>query len=74
VFRGDYYLGAKKPEEDSPDFPAWMEEMERIHGRADLIVAKQRHGATGTVRMRFDSRITKFSDPIDEGYMPELRG
>ena len=74
VYRGDYYLGAKKPEEDSADFPAWMEEMERIHGRADLIVAKQRHGATGTVRMRFDSRITKFSDPIDEGYMPELRG
>ena len=48
--------------------------MERVHGMADLIVAKQRHGATGKVRMRFDSRVTKFSDPADEGYMPELRG
>ena len=48
--------------------------MNRIHGRADLIVAKQRHGATGTVRMHFESRITKFSDPADEGYMPEMRG
>jgi hypothetical protein len=25
------------------------------------------------VRMRFDARVTKFSDPADDGYMPELR-
>ena len=74
VYRGDYYLAAKKPDEDSPDFPNWLEEMNRIHGRADLIVAKQRHGATGTVRMRFDSRITKFSDPAEGDYLPEMRG
>ena len=47
--------------------------MERVYGMAELIVAKQRHGATGKVRMRFDSRITKFSDAVDEGYLPELR-
>ncbi|WP_037502118.1 replicative DNA helicase [Sphingomonas jaspsi] len=74
VFRGDYYLAAKKPEEDHPDFATWQEEMQRIYGRADLIVAKQRHGATGTVRMRFDARITKFSDAIDSDYLPEMRG
>ena len=73
VYRGDYYLGAKKPDEDSPDFAPWLEEMNRIHGRADLIVAKQRHGATGTVRMRFDSRITKFSDAIESDHLPEMR-
>jgi replicative DNA helicase len=74
VYRGDYYLAAKKPDDDHPDIAQWREEMDRIYGRADLIVAKQRHGATGTVRMRFDSRITKFSDPVDDAYMPELRG
>ncbi|QNN65456.1 replicative DNA helicase [Sphingomonas rhizophila] len=74
VFRPDYYVAAKQPQEDHPDFAAWQEEMARVYGTAELIVAKQRHGATGKVRMRFDSRITKFSDPIDEGYMPELRG
>jgi replicative DNA helicase len=47
--------------------------MNRIYGRADLIVAKQRHGATGTVRMKFDSRITKFSDAVDDAYLPEMR-
>ena len=35
---------------------------------AELIVAKQRHGATGKVRLRFDSRITKFSDAADDSY------
>ena len=73
VYRGDYYLAAKKPDDDHPDFAAWHEEMNRIYGRADLIVAKQRHGATGTVRMKFDSRITKFSDAVDDAYLPEMR-
>jgi replicative DNA helicase len=41
-------------------------EMERIHGLAELIVAKQRHGATGKVRLRFESRITRFTDLADE--------
>jgi replicative DNA helicase len=74
VYRGDYYLAAKKPDEDHPDFGSWQEEMARAYGRADLIVAKQRHGSTGVVRMRFDARITKFSDAVDEGYLPEARG
>jgi replicative DNA helicase len=74
IYREDYYLAAKQPAEDHPDFAAWQEEMGRAYGRAEVIVAKQRHGATGKVRMRFDSRITKFSDAADEGYMPEQRG
>ena len=39
----------------------------------ELIVAKQRHGSTGKVRMRFDARVTKFSDAADEDYLPEMR-
>jgi replicative DNA helicase len=74
IYREDYYLAAKQPAEDHPDFAAWQEEMGRAYGRAEVIVAKQRHGATGKVRMKFDSRITKFSDAIDDGYLPEARG
>jgi replicative DNA helicase len=74
IYREDYYLAAKQPADDHPDFPAWQEEMARAYGRAEVIVAKQRHGATGKVRMRFDSRITKFSDAADDSYLPEARG
>ncbi len=74
IYREDYYLAAKQPAEDHPGFAAWQEEMSRAYGRAEVIVAKQRHGATGKVRLKFDSRITKFSDAVDEGYLPEMRG
>jgi replicative DNA helicase len=74
IYREDYYLAAKQPSDDHPEFAAWQEQMARAYGRAEVIVAKQRHGATGKVQLRFDSRITKFSDAADEGYMPEVRG
>ncbi len=82
VYREDYYVAAREPKipkdgDDAKIYEAhetWQRDMERVHGMADLIVAKQRHGATGKVRMRFDARVTKFSDPIDEGHMPEFRG
>jgi replicative DNA helicase len=74
VYRDDYYLAAKQPADDHPDFASWQEEMGRAYGKAEILVAKQRHGSTGKVRVKFDSRITKFSDLVDDGYMPEMRG
>ena len=50
-----------------------MRDMEGVYQSAELIVAKQRHGATGKVRLKFDSRVTKFSDAADENYLPEMR-
>ena len=73
VFRPDYYVAAKQPAEDHPEFAAWQEEMARVYGTAELIVAKQRHGSTGKVRLRFDAKITRFSDPGDNDYLPEMR-
>lgn len=72
IYRGDYYLAAKQPADDHPDFAQWQEEMSRIYGIAELIIAKQRHGATGKVKLKFDARITKFSDLVEEGYSAEL--
>ena len=74
VYREDYYLAAKQPADDHPDFPKWQEEMGRAYGKAEIIIAKQRHGATGKVKVKFDSRITKFSDLVDDAYLPEMRG
>jgi replicative DNA helicase len=70
VYREDYYVASREPKQpvDNDDgkvhdaHSAWVAEMERVHGLAELIIAKQRHGATGKVRMRFEARITRFSD------------
>jgi replicative DNA helicase len=74
IYREDYYLAARQPADDHPDIEEWRQEMERAYGRAEVIVAKQRHGATGKVRLKFDSRITKFSDAADDSFLPEARG
>lgn len=79
VYREDYYHSFKKPAEPTAEstadevdkYNAWLQEDFKISGLAQLIIAKQRHGATGTVRMRFDSKITRFSDFIDDNKLPE---
>ncbi|MEO7815305.1 MAG: replicative DNA helicase [Sphingomicrobium sp.] len=81
IYREDYYVAAREPKrpmdgDDAKVFEAyeqWQRDMERVYGTAELLVAKQRHGATGKVKMKFDSRITKFSDLADDSFLPELR-
>jgi replicative DNA helicase len=70
VFREDYYVAAKEPgNKESSEHLEWAQEMERIYGLAELIVAKQRHGSTGRIRMKFDAKITRFSDLAEGGFM-----
>ncbi|WP_082125042.1 replicative DNA helicase [Aurantiacibacter luteus] len=76
IFREDYYIGTREPKRpiESDDakvhdaHAAWAAEMERVYGLAELIVAKQRHGSTGKVRLRFEPKITKFSDLAEGDY------
>ncbi len=65
VFREEYYHESKKPEDGSEKFQAWLEKADRLRGRAEVIVAKQRHGATGTVPLVFEREFTRFADPAD---------
>lgn len=73
IYREEYYHMQKKPEEGSEKFTAWLEKGERIRGRAEVIVGKQRHGATGIVDVMFHKERTKFSDLADDAYIPERR-
>ncbi len=69
VYREDYYEKSKQPPpEDEAAHAKWQEKMEQIHGLSELIVGKQRHGSTGKVRLKFEAKITKFSDLADDSY------
>lgn len=60
VFRQEYYVKSREPDVSDPLYHKWQEQMEKCHGKADVIVEKHRHGASGTVRLGFDGRFTKF--------------
>jgi replicative DNA helicase len=67
VFRESYYLGRAEPREGTPEHMTWQEEMDRVHGLAEVIIGKQRHGPIGTVRLAFNEDITKFGNLAREG-------
>ena len=69
VFRESYYHDRMKPPEDDEKFPEWQAKAEKLHGRAEVIIGKQRHGPIGTVDLHFEDHFTKFTDPVrDNSY------
>ena len=63
VFREEYYKEREKPgDHELEKMATWREEMENVHGRADVIVGKQRHGPIGTVELSFEGRFTRFGN------------
>jgi replicative DNA helicase len=36
--------------------------MSEAHGKAEVIIGKQRHGPTGTVELQFDGSVTRFDN------------
>ncbi len=70
VYREEYYLKNKEPREGTPEHATWMTEMERAHGRAEVILGKQRHGPTGTVALAFEDEVTRFSNLVETDNLP----
>ncbi|WP_375622198.1 MULTISPECIES: replicative DNA helicase [unclassified Bartonella] len=74
VYREEYYLKNEEPKLGTLEHQKWQDEMDKIMGKADVIVAKQRHGPTGIVSLAFQSDFTRFSDLADSNYLPEQIG
>ena len=67
VYREAYYKARLEPRENTPEHLAWQDEMDQIRNLSELIIAKQRHGPIGTVKLHFDENLTKFSDLAQPG-------
>jgi replicative DNA helicase len=82
VYREEYYVRGLEPkrpvESDSSDVfdkhNEWLRKLQTVENLAEVIVAKQRHGATGTVPVRFEGKFTLFSDYIPDAYLPTQMG
>ena len=70
IYRDEYYLTREEPKrrdnETSEHFNQrhddWVQRCEQNYGKAEVIVAKQRHGPTGIVRLAFEGEFTKFDN------------
>jgi replicative DNA helicase len=78
IYRDDYYLEQRMPKEvafegGADKFNAamdeWQKKMALVHNKADLIVAKQRHGPTGSIPLFFEGVYTRFAD-LDTIHVP----
>ena len=65
VFREEYYVEREKPgDERLEEMAAWQDRMSRLHGKAEVIIGKQRHGPIGTVELSFESQFTRFGNLV----------
>jgi replicative DNA helicase len=72
VYRDEYYLERRQPRpsieetEDSPRYKAaheeWVTKMKKSKGLTDLIIAKQRNGPIGSLKLAFDPGRGRFEN------------
>jgi replicative DNA helicase len=75
IFREEYYLEREEPtrrgsKDYQRDYEAWASNLAAAEGKADVMIAKQRHGPTDKITLRFIARFTKFDNLElgDDGY------
>jgi replicative DNA helicase len=78
IFRELYYLEKQEPvqraEEANEKYEQrmhkWRERCDETRNKAEVIIAKQRHGPTGAISLYFDGRYTRFGD-LDTRHHPD---
>ena len=71
VYREEYYLKNREPKPGTEEYIKWEGDMNDARGKAEVIIAKQRHGPTGTVPMGFQGEFTRFFDLAEDSHLPD---
>ena len=79
IYREEYYLNKKDPERDARETEeqfnakndAFMARLQAAENKAEVIIAKQRHGPVGSINVHFQKSFTHFSDLKDDSRVPD---
>ena len=62
IYREEYYESRKAPIEGTKKHAEWQKRMDKLYKQADIIIAKQRHGPIGTIKLRFEGSLIRFDN------------
>jgi replicative DNA helicase len=62
IYREEYYVARKQPLSTSDSYNKWMAEMDRVRNITEIMVAKQRNGPIGNVKLHFEGETNRFSN------------
>ncbi|MBC6408836.1 MAG: replicative DNA helicase, partial [Rhodobacteraceae bacterium] len=68
LFREEYYTYREQPSDSSDvgKHEQWQAAMNAVHGRAEVIIGKQRHGPIGSVALAFEAHLTRFANAVQD--------
>ncbi len=80
LYRDEYYLAREKPSqkvsEDDDKFNKrradYADRLEQTRHKAEVILAKQRHGPIDTIELQFNGEFTEFNDLIASDQLPDV--
>lgn len=65
TYREEYYHDRLKPQEGTDAFLAWERRAREIHGVAEIIIGKNRHGRTGIITTGYRAEFTQFTNEVE---------
>lgn len=82
IYRDEYYLTKSEPVQGDKEseekfgnrYTQWQQRVEKSRGRADVIIAKNRQGETGTVNLRWQGWRCHFFDDDGQPQHGDTRG
>ncbi|CAO5681876.1 MAG: Replicative DNA helicase [Holosporales bacterium] len=70
VYREEYYVSRQQPPEGTDKWAEWQQKMNAVYNKAEVVIAKQRHGPVGNVKLYFNNSLTKFGNLQGDANMP----
>lgn len=64
IYREEYYTRRSQPREGTEEHRKWQNNMDAIMNQAEIMIAKQRNGPIGNVKLFYDSNATVFRDML----------